>query len=75
MYKLIGIESEKKESAVQAFEFRPVGSGCQDFPGILAASKAAGAQWVVVEQDSPSMGLTPMQCIEKSRTYLRTLGY
>ena len=75
MYELIGIESEKKESDAQAFEFRPVGSGRQDFPGILAASEAAGAQWVVVEQDSPSMGLSPMESIEKSRNYLRTLGY
>lgn len=75
MYELIGIESEEKKSAVQAFEFRPVGSGCQDFPAILAASEAAGAEWVVVEQDQPSMGLTPLQSIEKSRSYLRTLGY
>lgn len=75
MYELIGIESEKKEEEVKAFEFRPVGSGCQDFPGILAASEAAGAQWVVVEQDQPSMGLSPLESIEKSRNYLRTLGY
>ncbi|MBR5601795.1 MAG: sugar phosphate isomerase/epimerase, partial [Clostridia bacterium] len=67
--------SEKKEEQVKAFEFRPVGSGCQDLPGILSASEAAGAQWVVVEQDQPSMGLSPLECIEKSRNYLRTLGY
>ena len=74
MYELIGIEkaAPKKPSN---FEFRPVGSGLQDFPEILRASEEAGAKWVVVEQDSPSMSLTPMQCIEKSREYLRTLGY
>jgi sugar phosphate isomerase/epimerase len=74
MYELIGIEktAPKKPSN---FEFRPVGSGLQNFPEILRASEEAGALWVVVEQDNPSMGLTPMQCIEKSREYLRTLGY
>ena len=74
MYELIGIEktAPKKPSN---FEFRPVGSGLQNFPEILKASEEAGALWVVVEQDNPSMGLTPMQSIEKSREYLCTLGY
>ena len=74
MYELIGIE-KKAPKRPGNFEFRPVGSGMQDFPAILAASEDAGAQWVVVEQDSPSMGLTPMECITKSREYLKTLGY
>ncbi len=73
MYELIGIESDGKKSEVQAFEFRPVGYGCQNMPAILEASVSAGAEWVVVEQDQPSMGLSPMQCIEKSILYLRTL--
>ena len=74
MYELIGIKSDapKKPSG---FELRPVGSGIQDFPAILAASEAAGSKWVVVEQDNPSMGLTPMESIAKSREYLKTLGY
>ena len=74
MYELIGIKSDapKKPSG---FELRPVGSGIQDFPAILKAAEAAGSEWVVVEQDNPSMGLTPMECIEKSREYLKTLGY
>ena len=74
MYELIGIE-KKTPTRPSGFEFRPVGSGVQNFPEILRASEEAGALWVVVEQDNPSMGLTPMQCIEKSREYLRTLGY
>jgi sugar phosphate isomerase/epimerase len=74
MYELIGIEKTAPKKPGN-FEFRPVGSGLQNFPEILRASEEAGAQWVVVEQDNPSMGLTPMQCIEKSREYLRTLGY
>ena len=74
MYELIGIEKTAPKRPSN-FEFRPVGQGLQNFPEILAASEEAGSEWLVVEQDSPSMGLTPMQCIEKSREYLRTLGY
>ena len=74
MYELIGIE-KKAPTRPSNFEFRPVGAGLQNFPAILDAAEKAGAQWVVVEQDSPSMGLTAMECAEKSREYLRTLGY
>ena len=73
MYELIGIE-KKAEAAPQKFEFRPVGSGKQDFPSILEAAKDAGAEWVVVEQDNPSMGLSPLECAAKSRAYLKTIG-
>lgn len=73
MYELIGIKSEDKVAETAQFEFRPVGYGCQDFPEIIKASKEAGAQWVVVEQDSPSMNLSSMECIQKSIEYLKTL--
>ena len=49
-------------------------SGKQDFPAIIKASEQAGALWLVVEQDEPSMGLAPMACAEKSRNYLKTIG-
>lgn len=74
MYELIGIEN-KAPKRPGNFEFRPVGLGLQDFPSILKASEESGAEWVIVEQDKPSMGLTPMECIQKSREYLKTLGY
>lgn len=73
MYELIGIESEKKAAEAVQFEFRPVGYGRQNFPEIIKASKEAGAEWVVVEQDVPSMGLTSMESIRKSIEYLKTL--
>ncbi|MBO7274340.1 MAG: sugar phosphate isomerase/epimerase, partial [Clostridia bacterium] len=69
MYELIGIE-KKAEPAPQKFEFRPVGSGKQDFPTILAAAEKAGVQWVVVEQDNPTEENTPLECAEMSRNYL-----
>ncbi len=72
LYKLIGIEEEEQETA-STFEFRPVGSGVQDWKKIIASAEKAGAEWVVVEQDDPSMGKTPMECAEMSINYLKTL--
>ncbi len=74
MYGLIGTAT-KAATKPSTFEFRPLGKGVQDFPSILDASERAGAEWIVVEQDSPSMGLTPMESIKISRDYLKTLGY
>ncbi len=73
MYALIGIDNGGATADTKAFEFRPVGYGKQDWYGILNASEAAGAGWVVVEQDQPSMDRTPMECAELSINYLRTL--
>ncbi|MBQ8356992.1 MAG: sugar phosphate isomerase/epimerase [Clostridia bacterium] len=72
MYELIGIQSAAPKRPGN-FEFRPVGSGLNDFPAILKASAESGAEWVIVEQDKPSMGLSPMECIEKSIKYLKTI--
>ncbi len=75
LYALIGIEEEEKEEEPSTFEFRPVGHGMQDMPAILEASVKSGAQWVVVEQDEPSMGLSRMDSIKASREYLKSLGW
>ena len=37
----------------ESFQFRPVGAGCQDVASLVRASVAAGAEWLVVEQDFP----------------------
>ena len=74
MYELIGIQ-KKAPTRPSNFEFRPVGSGLQDFPSIIEAAEYAGADWIIVEQDSPSMGLTSLECIAKSREYLKSIGY
>ncbi len=73
MYELIGIENEKKEQTGK-FEFRPVGSGMQDFPSILEASVEAGAKWVVVEQDF-TYDIPSIEAIKISREYLKGLGW
>ncbi len=71
-YELIG--NDQKAGGEDIFEFRPVGYGMQDFPSIIKASEDAGASWLIVEQDRPSMGKTPMECAQMSRDYLKSLG-
>ncbi|MBP1757611.1 MAG: sugar phosphate isomerase, partial [Firmicutes bacterium] len=73
LYELIGIEDEAQANVEDVFEFRPLGQGVQDFPEILQAARDAGAQWVVVEQDQPSMQKTPLECAATSIAYLKTL--
>ena len=73
MYALIGIDDGAAADDSGAFEFRPLGMGAQDIPALLAASEEAGADWLVVEQDQPSLGKTPMACAEASIRYLRSL--
>lgn len=71
-YALIGIdEGEKKDTT--AFEFRPVGYGCQDVASVLSAGVESGAQWFVVEQDM-SVGRTPLEAAELSIGTLKKLG-
>ena len=74
LYKLIGIETEKKEEDTGFFEFRPVGFGQMLWEPILNASLEAGAKWVVVEQDE-HYDLPPMECARRSREYLKILGW
>ncbi|MBQ8185205.1 MAG: sugar phosphate isomerase/epimerase [Lachnospiraceae bacterium] len=69
MYGLLGKEEVKAEST-EKFGFRPLGKGVQDFPAVVAAGIENGAKWFIVEQDSPSLGYTPLQCAEISVKYL-----
>jgi len=71
-YALIGLNEDEKK-ANTAFEFRPLGKGIQDIPSIIEASKAAGSEWLVVEQDQPSLGLDPLECAKSSIDYLKSL--
>ena len=73
MYELIGID-RKLPPRPANFEYRPVGYGKQNFPAILESAKKAGTEWVVVEQDKPSMGLNPIESIQKSIEYVKTIN-
>ena len=71
-YALIGLNEDEKKSN-SAFEFRPLGCGVQDVAALMCAAKAAGSKWLVVEQDQPSMGKAPMECVEMSMEYIKKL--
>ena len=71
MYALIGLTTDNGEA--QEFELRPVGYGVQNFPAIVDAADRADAKWLIVEQDRPSLGKTPMECARMSMEYLKTL--
>jgi sugar phosphate isomerase/epimerase len=73
LYDLMGMEEQPSVQDAAAFEFRPLGYGMQDIPAILAASRQAGAKWLVVEQDQPSMQKSSMECAAMSIMYLRSL--
>lgn len=61
LYELIGIQDDGEETEEENFTFMPVGCGMQDMPSIISACKSAGTEWVVVEQDRPDKGRTPME--------------
>ena len=72
MYELIGI-NKKAEAKKEAFAFRPVGHGVQDFPAILAAAVESGAEYVVVEQDR--WDCESLEAARLSREYLKSIGW
>lgn len=73
MYALIGIDEDEEKDTKGQFELRPVGKGVQNFPAIIETAKKGGAEWFIVEQDMPSMGLTPMECAKVSFDYLNSI--
>lgn len=73
VYKLIGIDNETEDAANEGFEYRPLGHGVMDFPGVLSASVKAGTEWLVIEQDEPGMKKTAMECARMSIKYLKSL--
>lgn len=51
----------------------PVGEGNLNFPAIIKAFEAAGAEYAFVEQDNCN-GEDPFDCLARSYAYLKTLG-
>jgi sugar phosphate isomerase/epimerase len=74
MYELIGQTRQAGTGVKGGFEFRALGYGKQDIPAIIRAAEEAGASWLVVEQDLPTPGKTPLECAGDSIGYLRSLG-
>lgn len=73
LYDLIGIDDETEAADEDDFSFKPVGYGVQDMPAIIAAAEKAGAKWLVVEQDQPDKGNTPLNAVKMSIEYLNSL--
>lgn len=62
----------RTKAYTEGFEFRPVGQGCQDMPGIVRAAEECGVEWLIVEQDvSPDS--TPLEDAKKGIDFMRGL--
>lgn len=55
-------------------QFAEVGSGNMNWPALLPAADAAGAEYFFVEQDD-TYGRDPFDCLKDSREYLASIGY
>ncbi len=63
----------RRGSEVERPEFRPIGYGNQDIPAILDSAHETETAWIIVEQDSPSLGLDNLACAKLSVEYLKLL--
>ena len=78
-YALINTDGSGKDDGAGAdagsiaFEFRPVGYGCQDVPSLIEAGLEAGAGWFIVEQDQ-WYDRHPLEAAKMSRDYLKSIG-
>ena len=74
-YALINADGtdDGKNSEAAAFEFRPVGYGCQNVPAIVEAGIESGAGCFIVEQDM-WYNRTPLEAAKMSIDYLRSIG-
>jgi sugar phosphate isomerase/epimerase len=55
-------------------QFAEVGKGNMNWPELLPAGEAAGAEYFFIEQDD-TYNRDPVACIAESRAYLRSIGY
>ncbi len=74
MYALIGINEDEAQEQKQQFEFRPVGYGVQNFEAIIEAANKCGVEWLIVEQDMPSMDKTALECAKMSIDTLKKIN-
>ncbi|MGI6173985.1 MAG: sugar phosphate isomerase/epimerase family protein [Christensenellales bacterium] len=65
--------SDGGSDAEVAFEFRPVGHGCQDVKSLVEAGIESGAKWFIVEQDL-SLTRPPLEAAKMSLETIRNLG-
>ena len=64
-YALLGEKDKGAQANEAAFEFKPLGSGCQDVKALVKAGLEAGAEWFIVEQDL-SLDRPPLEAAQMS---------
>lgn len=69
-----GKVAEGYDKFVNIIEFAEVGQGNMNWPALLPAAAAAGAEYYLIEQDL-TYGRDPFDCVRDSREYLRSIGY
>lgn len=74
-YALIGVSTDNSmKDETGSFEYRPLGDGQMDMTAVIQAAINGNAQWLCVEQDEPSMGLSRLEGVAKSVEFLRAQG-
>lgn len=66
--------AEGYDKFVNIIQFAEVGQGNMNWPKLLPAAEAAGAEYFFIEQDM-TYGRDPIDCIKDSRQYLASIGY
>lgn len=66
--------AEGYDKFVNIIQFAEVGQGNMNWPKLMPASEAAGAEYFFIEQDM-TYGRDPFDCIKDSREYLKSIGY
>lgn len=66
--------AEGYDKFVNIIQFAEVGQGNMNWPKLLPAAEAAGAEYFFIEQDM-TYGRDPLDCIRDSREYLASIGY
>lgn len=69
-----GKHEEFRAAFTNIAQFAEVGQGNMNWPELLPAAEAAGAEWLFIEQDD-TYGRDPFDCIRESREYLKRIGY
>ena len=69
-----GFENTKGERP-EGCAVRPVGYGRLDIIDIIHTEEEIGTKWIIIEQDSPSFGLSRLECAALCREWLKKQGW
>lgn len=72
--QIVHIKDQKLEEDQKTAKMAPIGYGNMNFPGMMAALKSAGTEYVFIEQDK-CYDEDPFDCLDRSLKYLNSIGY